>query len=221
MADSTIANLTSGAPAQATDVLPIQRGAANFKLAVSDVLGALTSLPNGTTATTQTALSNDTKVATNAYTDVAVAVEKTRALAAEAAISLVATIDLTPTLIKNMDNTVANAVTLIAAPGTGKVIVPTFVVANIQFAGTPYADGGGSMQLAYAVGASLSNFFTNTAITSTDSEMAQGPVGTHAQQIVSVISGQPLLAMLSTAPKYTTGNSHIFVTIWYTIQSAS
>ena len=48
MADSTIANLTSGAPAQATDVLPIQRGSANFKLAVSDVLAS--TLPNNPSA---------------------------------------------------------------------------------------------------------------------------------------------------------------------------
>lgn len=84
MSDSTIANLASGSPAQAADVLPIQRGASTLKLAVSDVLGAISSVPNGTTATTQSALSNDTKVATDAYADAAVAVEKARALAAEA-----------------------------------------------------------------------------------------------------------------------------------------
>ncbi len=54
MADSTIANLTSGTPAQATDVLPIQRGAANFKLAVSDIQAGLqlaaNSLPNNPSA---------------------------------------------------------------------------------------------------------------------------------------------------------------------------
>jgi hypothetical protein len=37
MADSTIANLTSGSPAVATDVFPIQRGATTLNLKVSDV----------------------------------------------------------------------------------------------------------------------------------------------------------------------------------------
>lgn len=47
-------------------------------------LSAVSALPNGTTATTQAALSNDTKVATDAYADAAVLVEKNRATAAEA-----------------------------------------------------------------------------------------------------------------------------------------
>ncbi len=38
MSDSTIANLTSGSPAQAADVLPIQRANSTLKLAISDVL---------------------------------------------------------------------------------------------------------------------------------------------------------------------------------------
>ena len=81
---STIGNLTSGAPAQSTDVLPIQRGSSNnYKLAVSDVLAAISSVPNGTTATTQAPLSDDTKVATDAYVDAAVTVETSRAETAE------------------------------------------------------------------------------------------------------------------------------------------
>lgn len=47
-------------------------------------LSGTPALPNGTTASTQTALSADTKIATDAYCDSAVGVEKTRALAAEA-----------------------------------------------------------------------------------------------------------------------------------------
>ena len=43
MADSTIGNLSAGAPAQASDLLPIQRGSSNnYSLQVSDVLAALT-----------------------------------------------------------------------------------------------------------------------------------------------------------------------------------
>ncbi len=55
MADSTIANLTSGSPAQTADVLPIQRAASTLKLSVSDVLAALTTttLPASVTPTTK------------------------------------------------------------------------------------------------------------------------------------------------------------------------
>src|SRR5271166_1075338 len=80
MADETIANLTSGAPAQAADVLPIQRAGSTLKLQVSDVnalvvnisgtaagLSGTPALPNGTTATTQSNGDNSTKVATTAY----------------------------------------------------------------------------------------------------------------------------------------------------------
>lgn len=45
MTDSTIANLTSGSPAQASDVLPIQRGATTLKLAVSDLTLAGSNVP--------------------------------------------------------------------------------------------------------------------------------------------------------------------------------
>ena len=47
MSDSTIANLTSGSPAQATDVLPIQRASSTLKLQVSDVQAGL--VPTTTT----------------------------------------------------------------------------------------------------------------------------------------------------------------------------
>ena len=48
MADSTIGDLTNGAPAQSTDALPVQRASANFRLSVSDILMAISgfSIPN-------------------------------------------------------------------------------------------------------------------------------------------------------------------------------
>jgi hypothetical protein len=42
MADSTIANLPSGSPAQTTDQLPIQRSSTTFKILVSDILALAT-----------------------------------------------------------------------------------------------------------------------------------------------------------------------------------
>ena len=83
MANTKISALTAGAPALASDLLPIDRSGANYSLQVSDVLGAISSLPNGTTATTQAALDGSTKVATDAYADAAVAVEVARAESAE------------------------------------------------------------------------------------------------------------------------------------------
>lgn len=38
MADSTIANLASGSPAQLTDVFPIQRASSTLKISVSDIV---------------------------------------------------------------------------------------------------------------------------------------------------------------------------------------
>lgn len=91
MANETISQLTAGAPAQSTDLLPIARSGSNYSLQVSDVLSAITSadipnnaanttgtaanlsgtpaLPNGTTATTQSAYNNSTDLGTTAYSD--------------------------------------------------------------------------------------------------------------------------------------------------------
>ena len=82
MANTKISALPAGAPAQSTDVLPVDRAGTNVSLQVADILAnsALTGTP---TAPTQTPLSNNTDVATTAYADAAVAVEKSRALAAE------------------------------------------------------------------------------------------------------------------------------------------
>jgi hypothetical protein len=49
-------------------------------------LSGTPALPNGTTATTQLALDSSTKLSTTSYVDLAVGVEKTRALAAEAVV---------------------------------------------------------------------------------------------------------------------------------------
>ncbi len=47
MANSTIANLPSGSPAQPSDQLPIQRGSSTLKILVSDILALVTAgLPN-------------------------------------------------------------------------------------------------------------------------------------------------------------------------------
>jgi len=125
MSNTKISQLSPGAPAQSTDLIPIDRAGANYSLQVSDMQTALNgaaipasktivgtngssqivdasaatlsnntsgtaanlsgtpALPNGTTATTQSALDASTKVATDAYADAAVAVEVARAESAE------------------------------------------------------------------------------------------------------------------------------------------
>lgn len=55
MSNSTIANLTSGSPAQSTDVLPIQRSATTLKLAVSDIVALTVPVVNPQSGTTYTA----------------------------------------------------------------------------------------------------------------------------------------------------------------------
>ena len=77
MANEKISQLIAGAPAVATDLLPIARSGSNYSLQVSDVLAGnaatasnlsgTPALPNGTTATTQSLGDSSTKLATTAY----------------------------------------------------------------------------------------------------------------------------------------------------------
>jgi hypothetical protein len=78
MADSTIANLPSGSPAQTSDQLPIQRSSSTLKILVSDILSGVAPLASpelsGTpTAPTASPLTDNTQLATTAYADAAVA----------------------------------------------------------------------------------------------------------------------------------------------------
>jgi len=168
MADSTIANLTSGAPAQATDVLPIQRGSANFKLAVSDVLGAITALPNGTTATTQSPLDNSTKLATTAYADLAVA-------AGVGDIQSVV-VSLTNTQV-NASSSGSNPVQVIATPGAGKLIVPIFVLWELS-GGSGFVASGTGIELIWGtVGSSFDPGVTDIFLATSNSVTSQGSGG--------------------------------------------
>jgi hypothetical protein len=84
LVEGDIVNLTSDLAALVPQTTTVNGHAlsSNITIAANDLgVGAL---PNGTTATTQLALDSSTKLSTTAYSDAAVAVEKTRALAAEA-----------------------------------------------------------------------------------------------------------------------------------------
>ncbi len=82
-------------------------------------------LPNGTTATTQTALSADTKLATDAYCDSAVAVETSRAETAEALLAPLASPTFTGTVTLPSGQ---------ISSGSGTTVSKSFAV---NYGGTP------------------------------------------------------------------------------------
>ena len=115
MPSEKISQLTSGNPAQSGDLVPIARSGANYSLTAGSIAALAipgNALPNGTTATTQSALSADTKLATDAYCDSAVAVETSRAEAAEALKAPLASPALTGTPTAPTPSTADSSTTL-------------------------------------------------------------------------------------------------------------
>lgn len=90
------------------------------------------SLPTGTTAVTQSANDNSTKLATTAYVDTSIS-----ALVLPEAQLRVATVTLSSADILALHNT---PITLLAAPGAGKINVIDEVIFSFT-AGTQYANG--------------------------------------------------------------------------------
>jgi hypothetical protein len=121
-------------------------------------LSGTPALPNGTTATTQAALSNDTKVATDAYVDSAVT-------AAVPFPVLSSTITLTSTQILALATTPIMCV----SPVSGKIIVPTRVDFHYTNGGINYATNS-SFLLEYL--GSITSTFSSCAGTSTTNAAA-------------------------------------------------
>lgn len=69
MANTKISALTSGNPAQAGDLIPIDRAGANFAVTAASVANQIATIPSAAAATTQTPFNNSTAVATTAYVD--------------------------------------------------------------------------------------------------------------------------------------------------------
>lgn len=102
MANTKISALPAGAPAQVTDILPVDRAGTNVSLTVANIQAGLAplaspALTGAPTAPTQTPLTSNTDIATTAYTDAAVTVETSRAETAEALLAPLASPALTGT----------------------------------------------------------------------------------------------------------------------------
>ncbi len=136
-ANTVLAGPTSGAAATATfRVLvsaDIPNNAANTSGTASNLSGT-PALPNGTTATTQTALSADTKLATDAYCDSAVAVETSRAETAEALLAPLASPTFTGTV--TLPSGQALVAPALGTPASGTLTNCTFPTLNQNTTGS-------------------------------------------------------------------------------------
>jgi hypothetical protein len=136
----------------------------------------------------------------------------------------VATVTLTPTQIKNLDNTAATSVTLVAAPGAGKQIFYAGNDSNLQFATTPYATSAGNLNISYSDGATLTVIFAgvgNSAFITAGASryITGGPFNLVAGSALS--TNQALVVSLNSATKYTAGDSPIVLSILYRVLSVS
>ena len=208
MANSTIANLPSGSPAQPSDQLPIQRGSSTLKILVSDILalvtagvssvfgrtGAVTAqtgdysqsqissgaIANGSTATTQTALDASTKLATTSYVDSAVA----------AGVGEVQSVAVTLTASQvTASSSGSNPVQIIPDPGSGKIIVPIFVLWEYVHGTSSFGASGTSLELIW--GTSNATFDPGVS----DDFLTAG-----SSQVMSQCSGGSGTAMASSQP---------------------
>jgi hypothetical protein len=135
------------------------------------------------------------------------------------------TVVITPAQFLNMDNTVANSVELIAAPGSNNVIVILLAVMNMQFKSAAYTTGTGSLELFYnKIGTGIVGT-GNTLISSAQLKTAQSTIqiATPASnspilgQTVANVKGNALIAALSAATKYLAGDSPIQIDLIYFI----
>lgn len=167
--------------------------------------------PGSATATTQPAGDNSTKIATTAYAD---------------NIGLLkASVSLTPTQIKNMKQSFATAVQIIAAPGAGNIIDIVHISTNLQFVTTPYATGSGAFQLSFTDGASLfslvATFFSSAGITATNSQFQSISTGNLINAANTLNTNQPVIVNLTNNTSYTAGDSPIAITVSYRIVAAA
>jgi hypothetical protein len=128
---------------------------------------------------------------------------------------------LTPAQFLTLDNTFGNAITLI--PGLpGNIIELLSISVNLQFpavGGVAYATGTGNLQFAYNTGAALlviastigtANIKSGSSIYNFNEQAGSG-----GDLNVSVFSGTPVVVAVSTAVKYTAGNSGFIITLRY------
>ena len=212
----TMNNSGSGSASGATF-----NGSAAVTLSYNTLGAAPTASPTFTG--TPTAPTNST--ATDASTQIATDAFVQNAITAYSGALQFATVTLTPTQIKNLDNTVGNSVQLLPSPGVGKAIMLWTIQTNLQFATTPYATSTGNLIASYDVSGSLTllnTFFVSAYIKGSSSQVEGG--GSLANNLTGAVSTQAngsIVATISSATKYTAGDSPILINMWYTIVPAS
>jgi len=165
----------------------------------SGVLAGTSSLPNGTTATTQAANDNSTNVATTAYVNNLISIATGTLSSAQ-----LAAINTTP-------------VTAIAAPGAGKYIQILGVSAKYVYGGTAYT-GSNPLLLEYSGGGGVTNSVFSSAIMTGTASAWSTAVGSPSSAVSGSTSGIDNTAVVFTAAgNYATGTGTVDYTITYTI----
>lgn len=161
-------------------------------------------IANGTTATTQTALSNDTKVATDAYVDTAIAV------AGLGTVSKV-TVTLTAAQINAMSVT---PITLVAAPGSGNYIFPIAVLMEYVF-GAIFI-GGNNLLVGVGAAGVTQIWYDQTSTGFIDQTSSRVAAPVPADNVAS-LAGVSNAALVMTATGAFTGGtgSTLKVTVFY------
>lgn len=133
---------------------------------------------------------------------------------------------LTPAQIQAMTNTSATAVTLIAAPGLGKIIIVDSVVVDLEFATTAYATGTADLEISYESGSTLTALqdvlsAAHLKSAATSNLTVTRPTLDGSQTLANEINAAVVIGLASTTTQYTAGDSPVVVTIVYRVLSAA
>lgn len=126
---------------------------------------------------------------------------------------------ITPAQIYALGTNPAVGPQVIPPPGSGNTIVVDSVYVNLQYAGTPYALGTGSMVLSFFGGDTVaSNIFSASDIKQSQSVLRfTQPAGGAYYFLNPWDTNVPVFLSLTTNTHFAAGNSNIVVTINYHI----
>jgi hypothetical protein len=157
------------------------------------------SLPTGTTAVTQSASDNSTKLATTEYVDTATAGQLQTT-----------SVEVSSAQLLDLDNT---PVQIIPAPGAGKINVINHVTLTLDYNTTTYTVGAGAYRLVY--GADTANLMELTTFTNFIQATADAASVVIPNSVVAADVGINAAINLTTTTAPETGDSPITVHVAY------
>lgn len=134
----------------------------------------------------------------------------------------VATAIITPAQFLAMDNTFANGVLLAPSPGVGNAVLIEELYLNMQYGGTPYATGTGTLQLASTTGLFPIDILTSTDIKASASRFSVTTrrdiyLGDKNAAVGGGFQSDAWYIVLANSTKYTAGNSTFLAICRYRI----